>query len=225
MSFKNNNKHLDSGRAYAQQIDDEQPKESSRVRFTKDNLKPTPSPEDEDDQRFKTYNTDFITYKTIRSETTQENWATVVKIVSVILIIYSVIFFVIDFFGLIYALFIQENGNKYEFTDHETLVFMGMSDGALKAISLISDILIFIQGYYGLITVAKNSRDAINQLIMITVAFSATHIVLIIIKLIVSASYVGHYNWRNIESDMSEEEVEKMETFVYGLIIATFFLS
>mmetsp|Transcript_4226 Transcript_4226/g.3551 ORF Transcript_4226/g.3551 Transcript_4226/m.3551 type:complete len:103 (+) Transcript_4226:352-660(+) len=102
-----------------------------------------------------------------------------------------------------------------------------MSDTKMKAISLVSDVLILIQGLYGVYCTAKNSRTIIRRLIITTIWISVAHIFLIIIKLILSSTYVEKYNWREAESEetISQEDIEEMEYFIYGLIISTFFLS
>lgn len=236
MSFKKKEYKDDFEGGYALQ-EDTKGQNSGRIDNTKEMMKPIAYPEDEEDQNYKRYNTDFITYKTIRSEMTQENWCTVVKILSIALVIYASLTFLFDLVALFYRLFLQDSKSKnYEFMDQETLVFIGVDDSAFRCASLVSDvysqiygfsksILIFIQGYYGLVTVGLKTRAAIRRLITITIAFMVAHIVLVILKLIISASYIDNCNWREAGEDLSEEEIQKMETFVYGLIIATFFLS
>lgn len=213
------------GGQYTAQIDSH-PIDTNRVIHEGRKSTPIAYPEDEEDQKFRRYKTDFITYQTIRSETKQENWGMIVRIVSWILIIYAIVFFVIDTIGLGYSLF-SENSQDFMMTDKETLIFIGMSDTAMKIVSLISDVLIFLQGFYGIRTVKRNSQEAIKFLITLTIWFLVIHIVLVVVKLMISASYVDNYNWQSSEQQehMSAEDIEKMETFVYGLIIATFFLS
>ena len=236
MSFKKNVQKDDFEGGYALQEDTKNDK-SGRVDNTKEMMKPIAYPEDDEDQNYKRYNTDFITYKTIRSEMTQENWCTVVKILSIALLIYASLTFLFDVVALFYRLFLQDSkSQEYEFMDQETLLFIGVNESALQCASLVSDIysqiygfaksiLIFIQGYYGLVTVGLKTRKAIKRLITMTIAFMATHIVLVILKLVISASYIDNCNWREAGAELTEEEIQKMETFVYGLIIATFFLS
>ena len=212
--------------AYQPQVDTRQ-QDSSRRLEEKQRLSPIAYPDDEEEQKFRRYNTDFMTYQTIRSETKQENWGMVVRIVSSVLIIYSVLSFVLDVLGLFYSLFLHDSSHSFSFMDQETLVFIGMSDTAMKILSLVADIMIFVQGFIGLRTVGKNSKGAIKQLINLTILFMLVHVVIVITKLVISASYIDNYNWRSAkgEEHVSEEEIEKMETFVYGLILATFFLS
>ena len=103
---------------------------------------------------------------------------------------------------------------------------MGLSSLLMKIASIFSDLLIFTQGFIGLRTVKKESKPAIKALLNLTIWFTVTHIIIVIVKLIISASYVDNYNWGAINDDhMTVEDIENMETFVYGMIIASFFLS
>ena len=100
---------------------------------------------------------------------------------------------------------------------------VGFSGSAIKMVDIITDILIFIQGLYGVAS-SNRTTSKISSLINLTLVFTVTHIVAIVLKLIISAGYVDNYNWENIEDDenMSDDEsqfIEMQQEFVYSIII------
>lgn len=215
--------------SYRPQIDERAIENGSMVEMQNDkipNFHLAAYKDEEDEEKFKNYKVDLITYKTIRAETTQENWTTIVRLLSYALIVFAIVKLGFDIFKLVYSLFYMPKDNDLYTMDKSTLVIVGVSDSALRVIDIISDIFIFIQGFYGIKT-ANDHDSKVSRLINMTIIFTLIHIVAIILKLIISSGYVDNYNWNsmNESNQLTEDEIQTTETFIYGVIIATFFLN
>ena len=156
MSFKRNDLGMNRSDNYHTQEDIEHNTHSPQSSL--DQLqKLVAYPRSKQSEGIRQYGTDYITYKRIQSETVQNNWGVAVKILSVIIMIAAVIKFGYDATQIVTS-FLRENDEDKDvigFIHDNSLFFEGISQVALGTVSLISDILIFIQGIYGIITVNK----------------------------------------------------------------------
>ena len=175
--------------------------------------------DEDDDFKFKKYKTDLATYKTIKAETSQDNWAAAVQIASIFLIIFSI-------WKLLYnIIYLPLDGNQ-TILNQDVLMVVGISNLAMKVVDVVWDILIFVQGVYGVRT-ARDKNSKVAKLINLALVFFLTHVIAIIIKLIIAAGYIDNYDWNSFDGDeqMTDDEIQNQETFIYGLIIASFFLN
>ena len=73
----------------------------------------------------------------------------------------------------------------------------------------------------------SKSKDAIKQLMSASFWFTTCHWVLALCKLLIAATYIENFRWKNNDSKnhLFPEDIQEIEQFAYTIIIASFIIS
>jgi hypothetical protein len=131
----------------------------------------------------------LLNYDIIRAENSKDNWRTVIKFLSIALLLWGSIGAVLNMLEILASLFSSDDHNVH-FTDSGAS-FIGPTNSFLKVLSLFQNLMIVMQGWIGYKATQKNTTSAIQDLISKSIYLVVIHLVLIFTQVLVAAVAIG----------------------------------
>ena len=168
-------------------------------------------------------------YDFIRAEQQKNNWTTVIKVISWILLILGIIFLILSILSFIGDLADMDDDYSddvhydynYASVDPE---FTGGIGAFLAVFDMIWDVLIIVQGYYGIRTAKKNTPEAISKLIRVSIWLTLAHLALTGIKTFIASLILREISqeWGEIMVDDDDSITsEDLTNILFGILFVS----
>lgn len=106
-----------------------------------------------------------------KAEESRHTWSLVVKIVSICLIVIGAVRTLFDLFYLLDYLFFAGQNEKVHVNSGSGVEYTSMTESLLKALNLVVNLLIMVQGFIGFRAAYSENKDSVKRLIKISIAF------------------------------------------------------